>query len=386
MITIKKVKVRYIFNYAIKNNCLLALLFILLAPHNTAAQTETQETNSQAATGIFVSRGQVIVHTPSVADVKGTNTFSFLVDVGRQLTSRKIFNAFKVFPVQGLELSYNNFDKKFLGQAFAASYFLQPVFPLTNRLQFQMKATAGLLYATNPFDSVQNFANKSYSSHINFHLTLSAGFNYVISRHLLLEAGVSLRHFSNAGYKHPNAGVNFITGNIGIAYRGVDARLPHYTKGTNEVEAAGKRTYIDAGVFFVPREGYYITWDGNRRYAAGLFASLTRRVGMIHAFSINAESYYNSLNIYTHINTKKFKNNVSSVLAGIAVGHDFILGNLTFGQQFGVYVTKRPTYYPGFYQRYSLLYKLSSHMLVGVSCKAHGNQADFADMRIVTRF
>ena len=64
-----------------------------------------------------------------------------------------------------------------------------------------------------------------------------------------------------------------------------------------------------------------------------------------------------------------------------AVGHEFLIGNLIFSQQFGVYLFRSYSEGADVYQRYGLNYNFTSWLALGVNLKAHGNVAQLVDFR-----
>jgi hypothetical protein len=56
------------------------------------------------------------------------------------------------------------------------------------------------------------------STTFEFNLQAGAGAHYFVAKNLALTAQARFIHFSNAGIKFPNLGVNTITGLIGVSW------------------------------------------------------------------------------------------------------------------------------------------------------------------------
>jgi hypothetical protein len=68
---------------------------------------------------------------------------------------------------------------------------------------------------------------------------------------------------------------------------------------------------------------------------------------------------------------------------GGLVGHAFVLGKFSFGQQLGWYLYRPyPSPKPRIYQRYELMVELGRNWQVGTGLKAHGKTAENLDLRL----
>ncbi len=78
--------------------------------------------------------------------------------------------------------------------------------------------------------------------------------------------------------------------------------------------------------------------------------------------------------------------NETRTLAGIHAGHAFLLGKIIFNQQIGVHIYNKTADVKDFYFRYGLYYRMSKHFNAGINLKAHEDNGDFTDFRIMYRF
>ena len=66
---------------------------------------------------------------------------------------------------------------------------------------------------------------------------------------------------------------------------------------------------------------------------------------------------------------------------GTLAGIEWLFGRFIFYQQLGYYIYSPVKANNIFYQRYGLNFKINNYFFVGVNIKAHGQDADFMDIR-----
>jgi hypothetical protein len=67
---------------------------------------------------------------------------------------------------------------------------------------------------------------------------------------------------------------------------------------------------------------------------------------------------------------------------GALVGIDWLFGRFVFYQHLGIYVYSPVETPSPVYQRYGLNFRLTRNLFAGVNIKAHGQDADYLDVRI----
>jgi hypothetical protein len=92
-----------------------------------------------------------------------------------QKISQKVWDNCLCYPQSGWLLSYYNYDNAILGHSLQLAYFLEPTFKISQRTQFTVRGIVGISYLTNPFDSLRNPNNRSYSLPISAYLTVASG-------------------------------------------------------------------------------------------------------------------------------------------------------------------------------------------------------------------
>lgn len=321
--------------------------------------------------------GTVFIHTPSVNNIAGAKPYGAELEFSRQPVDTTTFNRCNCFPRNGIALTFFNFDKTFLGTGKAVSYFIEPSYKLNKFMQFNLRGSAGLIYASKPYDALKNPENKNYASHINPYLQVGLGLGYNVNTNLRMLFMGSFQHFSNGAFKEPNRGLNWITGSVGILYIPYNTQLPVYKK-VSAKSVIDNKIYVDLGILFVPGQGYNSKIMGQSNFISGTFVQATKQYGRISAVTGGTEVYYNKLTFQT--------GDQSRWVAGIHAGHSFILGRVNFSQQVGYHLYNSNTAASKIYLRYGLLYRISTHFVAGINLKAHADNADFSDFRVMYRF
>ncbi|KAI9451709.1 hypothetical protein F5148DRAFT_1289968 [Russula earlei] len=363
------------------------------------AQTDTisWRKNHQTVLGIHFLYGSVFVHTKKVEDTRGANPRGFSLEYSKQLTDETTYQRWGLYARNGWKLTYFDYNSAILGKSVSGSYFIEPIFKMGNSWELRAQASVGLSYLTNPFDSIKNPGNHSYSLPVNAYLQLAVGATVHVGKHLSVYAQATYNHNSNGGFQMPNSGVNYPEASIGFLYHTVSNKLPGYKKRRDGDNTPKNKRLPEVwvGIYGSPKEGF--TREGTdsmykRALLGGITVEVSKQVSNINTLLIGAEVYYDGgIKL-----TKGFINDPSSgIFAGILAGNEFLFNRIGFSQQLGFYLYKNTDYYvahyqgypfSSFYQRYGLRYTINSHWKAGINMLAHADVADFIDARVLYRF
>jgi len=338
-----------------------------------------QHDSVQSTFGLKLYTGQTVVHTQSVKNIAGAQPFGFEIEWAKQQTNFASYNISRAYVKTGWALSYFNYNLHLLGHAIIASRFIEPQYRLTKKIQFGVRASAGISYLSNPNDAEKNPANNNYALHINPYLHLGTGINFQVSKKITAGFQTNFHHISNGNIKQPNKGINWVTAALSMHYYPGNNTLPKYKRVHNKFWK-DKKAQVQMGVFYVPYQGYFEKWMAQRKYAVGAFTQITKQVGGASALTAGAEIYYN--NFKQHANAKPVE---SGIVAGIHGGHVFLLGKVKFSQQIGFCLYNKIYFLPGFYHRWGLSYDINHHFTIGANLKANSDNADFFDVRVGLR-
>ena len=373
-----------------KKLILLLLFFVCI---NTYSQKKDLPNSLHQL--VFAARyhvGFIFAHNIHVQNTKGTHPDGFELEFAHMHSDSATFTKFKCFARTGFSFTYVDFNKVLLGKSYSINYFLEPSYKLVGNLKFDVRLSAGFSWLTNPHDAEKNPANQSYSGHINNFLQVDAGVSYPLSKHMELYAMENFFHNSNGGLKEPNAGVNYINTSVGLQYFMHSTHLPSYNK-IRDTSWKHKPAHFDVSVFYSPKVGYdkYDTSRQVRKYVLGTSAQIIKQVSNLDAITFAAEIYYDDA--LKSIKEIYVKDTSSSILAGVLIGHQFLLNRFTFTQQLGCYIHKQTTVYDKTYQdlfhtiyhRWGLNYRINNKWFAGITLLAHNQIADFIDGRITYR-
>lgn len=322
-----------------------------------------------------LSHGFIIIHSQDVAAVKNSYPWGFEFDLGWISTSESAWHRCNCHTRLGASLGVWDFDSpQILGQAYAAQFFIEPAFGAQNDLSFSFRAGFGLSYQTRPYDEEENPDNQSYSTSFAFPLQVATALRWRFLDKWQAHAMARYNHISNGGFRQPNKGINWPTASIGVAYFPVAPHLQTYKRTDWRTDERSIKAFAVSAF-----GGYQELNNGIFLGVGGLETKYRKRVARISALSLGAEWMYHGKYPY---DARRDGETTHGHMAGIAAGHEFLLGDFLFHQQFGFYLFKPPNELRDVYQRYGITYLISDQWGVGVALKAHAHVADFMDIRI----
>jgi hypothetical protein len=183
--------------------------------------------------GAGLQHGFIFAHSQDVQNTKGANPTGIEAYFSWQRIDTAIWKLCNCFPRRGLLVAYYDYDNSILGKSATAAYFLEPSYRLGKKTFFSFTGAAGVSYLSNPFDSIKNFANRSYSTHISVYLRVGVGLWQRLANLWWLNASVNYQHESNGGLRQPNKGINWPTAGIIISYQ---KDQPDYISGKRSKE------------------------------------------------------------------------------------------------------------------------------------------------------
>ena len=226
------------------------------------------------------------------------------------------------------------------------------------------------------FHPVNNYSNKLIGSKYNAHIKFGLEANYSFSR-FDISSGIMLSHFSNGSRKHPNDGLNIVTGSLGLNYKfgetlQVEKCCHNYAKLKDEFSIILNQSWKEKNE--QDPHTYYVS-SINISYTKG-FNSRQRLGGGIDLF------YDESVDrgYWTKNPRTSFKDRISQALF---LSHELVISKVSFVTQIGFYTLykTKPNNHP-FYNRLGLRYKFSRHLLANFSLKGYLGSSDFIELGI----
>ena len=329
-----------------------------------------------------IQHGFIFAHSEAVQNTKDANPTGIEITLTKQRTDSAIWNLCNCYPRRGLLFSFYDYDNKLLGKSATAAYFLEPVYRLGKNLSFSFKGAAGISYLSNPFDSIHNPTNLSYSTHVSVYLQLGTGLWYRLNDRWSLNTSVNYNHESNGGLKEPNKGINWPTAGLAINYQPNNVE---YFRGRRIKEKFRDTIPLrkDITAFTTARRDVDDEGKSNRLMLYGVGLQLAKQVGRISNLTAGIEA---TLDEEIKLELKRDTLDAGNLLVGLTAGHEFILGRILFSQKLGIYLIDQTPYHDLLYHRWSLMYRINPNWSAGFSLKAHKHVADYGDLRVSYSF
>lgn len=119
---------------------------------------------------------------------------------------------------QGIGIGWNEFNPQ-LGNPVSV-FLLQGarIASLSNRLALNYEWNLGLTFGWKPYDEIDNPDNKLIGSRVTAYIGFDLYLRWIASRHVDLNFGLNVIHYSNGNTQFPNLGLNTAALRIGAAY------------------------------------------------------------------------------------------------------------------------------------------------------------------------
>lgn len=280
------------------------------------------------------------------------------------------------YPEHGISLFYSSLgnDEKF-GRELAVTYFFKVNFNMRKRYHFYNRTGIGLGYVNRIFDLKTNYMNVAVGSHLNIHFNFRMGLNYILSKKLELNSGLSFDHFSNANTHEPNLGINYVTAFGGLCYRiGKETEKlkqeiePHISKNKVEIFASigGKHT----GVLSTK---YNMTSSLSAEMKRSFFRAVHAGVGV--------DLFYDASIKPALLEAGKEYKKINDYQAGIHISEAFVYNRFSIILQEGLYLYQVNQKHL-MYNRGIINYNITNHLSVRISMKSYIHILDYPELGI----
>lgn len=383
----------------IKNGCLdkinryilklvAAKLWLLLILSSFLSSVAIAQTDSSAhqkpifSISVGVQHGFIFPHSVDVQNTSGARPTGIETILSWQSNDSANFSLCHCYPRQGLMISYYDYDVDLLGKSATAAYFLEPTYRISKSVLFSLKGAAGLSYLSNPYDSITNPGNQSYSTHLSVYLLVGVGVWVKLSKNWWLNPSINYQHISNGGMRQPNKGINWPTAGIALSYQPNPSSF--YT-GVRTMEKFWRNysARYDFTLLGTMNRGYNAVGNRKRFFGGGFAFQAGKQVGKLSMITVGAEIYFDG-----KLQDKLDRDgvNASAVKSGLLFGHEFLLGKFQFSQRLGMYIFDQTPYYDRIFHRWGINYQFNRHFSMGVNLLAHRHVAEFFDFRLTYTF
>ena len=325
--------------------------------------------------GLKFHVGSVLIHSREIRPIEDSYPLGVEFDIAWHKISQKAWESCMCYPKLGMALIYWDYDNpEVLGQGVTGLFYIEPVFNTRGWVNYSVRAGFGLSYQNKPHDPVENPDNLSYSTYLAFPLQLGGSAHFRIHPRWLLNTTLVYNHFSNGGVRQPNKGINWPSVGVGMAYYLEDFEFENRAEVDWRKNGPPQRR-LDLTLFLSyeePRDNLFL-------FSPGLEVKWSRQFARLNAYTLGGELMYDNGTGYV---LEQIEDDTTPIKAGLAIGHEFLLGRFLFSQQFGAYLSNPNPEHPAVYQRYGLVYRISQRLSAGISLKAHGHVANFLDARV----
>jgi len=327
-------------------------------------------------------KGSILPHRDTLRKTaKGAHPTNIELGISWRNASKKGFEKANRYTENGVLVGYTHFDKKnILGEGFYYMMYTEPQLTLNKKVNFSLRAAAGVIYLNKVYDFTTNPDNRFYSSPVSGLLRFGFHANYSMAPSWQVSGTVNFNHISNGGMRVPNLGMNYPTVSLGLKYLINDVALPVRAK----VELYDKSLRYHVHLFTASRLVYDWDADSPRKQMIGLSLGLSRQFNHLSSWQVGSElSYDESLPITGKV-FERF--NDSPLIISLTGGHLLKIGRVEFSQLLGVYLYKQYRNDIPVFQRYTLLYAATKNIRAGFSLKAHAEVAELIDLRLGINF
>jgi hypothetical protein len=342
------------------------------------AFTQNDSTKSIFRLGGQLHYGTIFAHSPEVENTAGSYPWGLQLEANWQKISEKVWQNCLCYPQSGLVFSYYNYDNAVLGHSLQVGYFLEPTFYLSKRLQFTLRGIAGFSYLTNPFDSIKNPNNRSYSLPMSAYLNVAGGLQVRVNKFWHFQWQINYQHISNGGIKDPNKGINWITTSVGLLYTLHPFEIPQRPKTPFQPHPEWEREAF----LFLSNKGAGVG-QKERFMIFGAGGQIHKQIGRLSIVGGGTEVYWDG-SLQERIRQANLSQNAWRW--GVFAGHQFALGRFRFTQHLGLYLYNDTDFFHWWYHRWGLTYQVWQKWKVGFSMKAHRHIANFLDIRLLKSF
>ena len=359
-----------------KRLLLILLCVSLIGRGQTLEKTYKSDTTLESVFSLAIKQhyGFVIIHSRAIRAIKNSHPMGTEFNFSWQKIDKKSWELCHCYPKVGILLSFFDFDnKKILGYGFNVAGFVEPFFQIDKKFNISFRTAAGLSLDTEPYDEFCNPENFSYSLPINGYLQLGLILHYQVNPKIKLTVSSNFNHISNGGLKQPNKGVNYPTIGMGLDY----TPKPISFKNRKKTEYIGiKKKRYDLSVSYFPKK----VIDNSKYFTVfGINTGISHQIGRISALTVDLELIWDHSLKWKIETLNKDKNYQRG---GLLVGHEFLMGRVTFSQKIGPYIYDVAKYDDPIYQRYGINFHITENVFTGIHIKAHRHIADFMEIKI----
>lgn len=320
---------------------------------------------------------------------------SITLGFGKQTDGRYEWEHVHNFPNFGVAFYTAKFNSgSELGYPNALYGFYKAPFHRWNRSALMFQVGFGLTYNWRPYDKDDNPFNVAIGSYRTVYIDLGAEYNYYLTPHWILTAGVEATHFSNGAIQKPNKGLNLFSPYVAVGY--ALKPTPRFERRYDIAFQKSNEVYFAIGMGMKREEFDTTKYAGlNDAYQGVMYrmfsvsSAFMRQVGHKSKVGVGVDVTYDEwlgsdIEVKANGDAKKLMSDhlIDRFSLGMYGSHEYCISRLSIVTQLGVYLWRKdvPNKKPQMYQRAGLKYHFKNDLFVGINIFAHNlSQADFIE-------
>jgi hypothetical protein len=312
--------------------------------------------------------GFVVPHHNFIAYFITDHVRGFQVNVGLHTNGEKNWQQYYHMPNIGLGFYHSGLgNKEVFGEVNALFCYVERFFLNEDkRFNFGNRISFGLDYINKKYDINQDNFDVAIGSHINVFLNYSLEIKARLSPQLNLKFGAGFSHTSNGNIKSPNKGLNLFTSFVGIQYSFKPWHVQPRLLLTETEESKNK--FLLSLAFGKKQVDSYVNKTIIPLAVSGEYGRKVSRTGWLGS----------SLNIYNDPSIKKKMESLGdtasyadNIRITLNLSYEIFMGRLSYVFQPGIYLKNNYKVNGLISNRIGLRYKLTDHLITGVTIKAH---------------
>lgn len=332
--------------------------------------------------GAALQQGGILMHTPKIKHLAGTNPTGFEINLQKQTTGERYWYQLYRYPRLGLSFTYFNYHNTILGQSFALSPYLSLPVKQGNKGSLFFRFGTGLAYITNNYDIKDNPANNVISNNINAVIQTRLEYTRQISNRLGLLTAIGLNHYSNGGDTKPNLGINIGTATVGLNYFSQATAVVK----TQEKPQLSQRNYLfmSSSIGIKQRAEF----DSVKYLVNAIALGGLHRLNHKSTLLLALEGFYDASLFPRRAWDPRLPPGQTPDIRRFAItgGHELNFGNIAFGTQVGYYFYRPYKADSGLFQRLETKWQFHNNIYVAASLKLHDIiKADIIEYRLGLR-
>ena len=329
--------------------------------------------------GAYAQGSIILAHTYAIKHLVASHPTGFELNVQRQTTGAAPWHGWYKFPKVGVALTYYDFHNPVLGYVFSASPYLSKAISRGAKHDLSFRLGAGLAYLTNPYNQDTNHKNTIASSALNATIQLRLEYDYALTPHLGLLAGVGLNHFSNGATSKPNFGVNLPSVVLGLNYYTQRLAPRANASAPAPAEVGGRFYNVSTSLGYKQRNEA----DKQKYLVNSVTVAVGWRVNRKSNLLLGAEGFLDRSLRATLQDTSRAGGPQPDVKkAGLFAGHELLFGRLAVVSHLGFYVYAPYQSNTAYYERLGLKYHVTNRFFGALDLKLHGGKADVIEFKV----